>query len=44
MIKKNLPKLIITSLVILIPMLIGLILWDINTDMIDPAVNWHIFI
>ena len=28
MIKKNLPKLIITSLIILIPIVIGLILWD----------------
>lgn len=34
MIKKNLPKLIITSLIILIPIVIGLILWDKLPDQV----------
>ncbi|MBQ4572182.1 MAG: SdpI family protein [Clostridia bacterium] len=40
MIKKNLPKLIITSLVILIPILIGLILWDKLPDQV--LIHWNI--
>lgn len=40
MIKKNLPKLIITSLVTLIPMIIGLILWDKLPDQVP--VHWDI--
>ena len=40
MIKKNLPKLIITSLVTLIPILIGLILWGRLPDQIP--VHWDI--
>lgn len=40
MIKKNLSKLIITSLVILIPILIGLILWDKLPDQVP--VHWNI--
>lgn len=40
MIKKNLPKLIITSLVILIPILIGLILWDKLPDQVP--IHWDI--
>ena len=40
MIKKNLPKLIITSLVTLIPILIGLILWGKLPDQIP--IHWDI--
>lgn len=40
MIKKNLPKLIITSLIILIPIVIGLILWDKLPDQVP--VHWNI--
>ena len=40
MIKKNLPKLMITSLVILIPILIGLILWDKLPDQVP--IHWDI--
>ena len=40
MIKKNLPKLIITSLIILIPILIGLILWDKLPDQVP--IHWDI--
>ncbi len=40
MIKKNLPKLIITSLVTLIPIVIGLILWDKLPDQVP--VHWDI--
>ena len=40
MIKKNLPKLIITSLVILIPILIGIVLWDKLPDQVP--VHWNI--
>ena len=39
MIKKNLPKLIITSLIILIPILIGLILWDKLPDQVP--LHWN---
>ena len=40
MIKKNLPKLIITSLITLIPIVIGLILWD---KLPDPMpVHWDV--
>lgn len=39
MIKKNLPKLIITSLVTLIPIVIGLILWDKFPDQVP--VHWN---
>ena len=39
MIKKNLPKLIITSLIILIPIVIGLILWDKLPDQVP--VHWN---
>ncbi|MBQ3523379.1 MAG: SdpI family protein [Clostridia bacterium] len=38
--KKNLPKLIITSLIILIPIVIGLILWDKLPDQVP--VHWNI--
>ncbi len=38
MIKKNLPKLIITSLVILIPIVIGLILWEKLPDQVP--IHW----
>ncbi len=38
MIKKNLPKLIITSLITLIPIVIGLILWDKLPDQVP--VHW----
>lgn len=38
MIKKNLPKLIITSIVILIPILIGIVFWDKLPDQV-PA-HW----
>ena len=40
MIKKNLPKLIITSLITLIPIIIGLILWDKLPDQVP--VHWNI--
>ncbi len=40
MIKKNLPKLIITSLITLIPIFIGLILWDKLPDQVP--VHWNI--
>ncbi len=40
MIKKNLPKLIITSLIILIPIFIGLILWDKLPDQVP--FHWDI--
>lgn len=40
MIKKNLPKLIITSLITLIPILIGLVLWDKLPDQVP--VHWDI--
>ena len=40
MIKKNLPKLIITSIVILIPMLIGFMLWDRLPD--QMPIHWDI--
>ena len=40
MIKKNLPKLIITSLITLIPILIGVILWDKLPDQVP--VHWDI--
>lgn len=40
MIKKNLPKLIITSLITLIPIVIGLILWDKLPDQVP--VHWNI--
>ncbi|MBQ5677285.1 MAG: SdpI family protein [Clostridia bacterium] len=40
MIKKNLSKLIITSLVILIPILIGIVLWDKLPDQVP--VHWNI--
>ncbi len=40
MIKKNLPKLIITSLVTLIPVVVGLILWDKLPDQVP--VHWNI--
>ncbi len=40
MFKKNLPKLIITSLIILIPILIGFILWDKLPDIVP--VHWDI--
>ncbi len=40
MIKKNLPKLIITSLVTLIPIIIGLILWNKLPDQVP--VHWDI--
>ncbi len=39
MIKKNLPKLIITSLITLIPIIIGLILWDKLPDQVP--VHWN---
>lgn len=39
MIKKNLPKLIITSLITLIPILIGVILWDKLPDQVP--VHWN---
>lgn len=39
MIKKNLPKLIITSLIILIPIVIGLILWDKLPDQVP--MHWN---
>lgn len=39
MIKKNLPKLIITSLVTLIPIVIGLILWDKFPD--QMPMHWN---
>ncbi len=40
MIKKNLPKLLITSLITLIPIVIGLILWDKLPDQVP--VHWNI--
>ena len=40
MIKKNLPKLIITSLVTLIPVVVGLILWDKLPDQVP--VHWNV--
>ena len=40
MIKKNLSKLIITSLVILIPILIGIVLWDKLPDQVP--IHWDI--
>ena len=40
MIKKNLPKLIITSLITLIPIVVGLILWDKLPDQVP--VHWDI--
>ena len=40
MIKKNLPKLIITSLVTLVPIIIGLILWNKLPDQVP--VHWDI--
>ena len=40
MIKKNLPKLIITSLITLIPIVIGLILWDKLPEQVP--VHWNI--
>lgn len=40
MIKKNLPKLIITSLITLIPIVIGLILWDKLPEQVP--VHWDI--
>ena len=40
MIKKNLPKLIITSLVTLIPILIGLVLWDKLPEQVP--IHWDI--
>lgn len=40
MIKKNLSKLIITSLVILIPILIGIVLWDKLPDQVP--IHWGI--
>ena len=40
MIKKNLPKLIITSLVILIPIIIGLILWNKLPE--QMPIHWDI--
>ena len=40
MIKKNLPKLIITSLITLIPIIIGLILWDKLPDQVP--IHWDI--
>ena len=40
MIKKNLPKLIITSLIILIPIFIGLILWDKLPEQVP--VHWNV--
>ena len=39
MIKKNLPKLIITSLITLIPIVIGLILWDKLPDQVP--MHWN---
>lgn len=39
MIKKNLPKLIITSLITLIPILIGVILWDKLPDQVP--MHWN---
>ncbi len=39
MIKKNLPLIIITSVIILIPMLAGLILWNVLPDSI--AIHWN---
>ena len=40
MIKKNLPKLIITSLVILIPIIIGLVLWNKLPE--QMPIHWDI--
>lgn len=40
MIKKNLPKLIITSLITLIPIVIGLILWDKLPEQVP--VHWNV--
>ena len=40
MIKKNLPKLIITSLVTLIPIIIGVLIWDKLPDQVP--VHWNI--
>ena len=40
MIKKNLPKLIITSLVILIPIIIGLVLWNKLPE--QMPIHWNI--
>ena len=40
MIKKNLPKLIITSLITLIPIVIGLVLWDKLSEQVP--VHWDI--
>lgn len=39
MIKKNLPKLIVTSLITLIPIVVGLILWDKLPDQVP--VHWN---
>lgn len=40
MIKKNLPMLIITSIIILIPIIVGLILWNMLPDKI--ATHWNV--
>ena len=40
MIKKNLPKLIITSIITLIPIIIGIILWDKMPEQVP--VHWNI--
>lgn len=40
MIKKNLPKLIITSIITLIPIIIGIILWDKMPEQV--TVHWNI--
>ena len=40
MIKKNLPKLIITSLITLIPIIIGIVLWDKLPDQVP--IHWDI--
>ena len=40
MIKKNLPMLIITSIIILIPILVGLFLWNMLPDQV--ATHWNV--
>ena len=40
MIKKNLPKLIITSIIILFPILVGLLLWNMLPDQV--ATHWNV--
>lgn len=40
MIKKNLPMLIITSIIILIPILVGLLLWNMLPDQV--ATHWNV--